>query len=673
MNNLTIDRSWFYRFAIYNFIFLCLQFSWVFSQSNSFIHAIPLPISVCVELIETLFVHLGLYFVLAMIQVALLWGVMQYNVSTKRWHVIIWCLSIAAIITSNWYFFPLSTFSRVVVTVLPPGLLTILMLGSTLPLAALTLNTLFWVGKAATVKKTYILVIFFTVSFAVSFFIFVQDPHLNAQNHQKQTNANIILIGVDSLPPDAISLKTTPTLAKFINHSVQFKETISPLARTYPAWASILTGLYPQHHLAHYNLISPEQVKSYRSIAWTLQTLGYQTIYSTDDRRFNSLGKEFGFQQIIGPKLGVNDMLLGTFNDFPLSNLFINLSLGRWLFPYNHLNRASYFSYYPQYFDQALQNALASHDSASPLFLAVHFTLPHWPYAFASSLPAQVKNEYSMEERGQLYLTALQQADQQVAHFLHALRQYHYLDDSLIILLSDHGETLYTPGSRLTSRVTYQGHGKSKLADYFKRKTSTTLEKSAGHGSDLLSPAQYHCLLAFKIYQHKHLVTAHKIISTRVALIDIAPTILAFLGLIEHQPVDGISLLKTINHPNEHPPERGFIMESGMLPNQFLSREKARVLAQRFFTVDPRSGQLQIKKNELATLDAMKLYAIIKGDWLFALYPDDEGYLPIIQRLSDRKWMDNVTSNFAKKTPAAIMLHDLRQFYNKEWRLVSSP
>ena len=52
-------------------------------------------------------------------------------------------------------------------------------------------------------------------------------------------------------------------------------------------------------------------VKSQNSIAWILKDTGYNTIFETDNRRFNSIDKEFGFKQIIGPKTGVNDVLLG--------------------------------------------------------------------------------------------------------------------------------------------------------------------------------------------------------------------------------------------------------------------------------------------------------------------------------------------------------------------------
>ena len=72
------------------------------------------------------------------------------------------------------------------------------------------------------------------------------------------------------------------------------------------------------------------------------------------------------------------------------------------------------------------------------------------------------------------------------------------------------------------------------LHNTLKRNTSTILNKSAGHGSDILSPRQYHNVLAFNIYKQGTVTTTNNKIKTRVALIDLAPTILDFLHL--HNP-----------------------------------------------------------------------------------------------------------------------------------------
>lgn len=658
-------RQWFILFCINNLVFLSLQFGFVFSDSSTFINAMPLPTPIYFELMGTLLIHLMLYLLLSALQTLLIWGLTQWHLSIaslERWHITICAVFFGALLSSNAYFFPLSRFSSLFLPELPHLILILVLLLLLFMMGLLILNMLMFALQQY--PKTSLGTLMMGLG------LFFYEPKLITFN-QYQAEApppNVILIGVDSLNPYKINAKDMPTVMRFINQSVLFKETITPLARTYPSWSSILTGLYPEHHHAHYNLMPPDRVKNVSSIAWTLQRLGYQTLFATDDRRFSNMGKEFGFQTIIGPKIGANDLLLGSFNDFPLSNLLINLPISHWLFPYNYINRASHFSYYPQSFNKALQHGLSRTHRDAPMFMAVHFTLPHWPYTWAASSPQKMGDQAQLDKTEPLYQLGLQQVDQQVATLLSFLRKNGYLENSMVILLSDHGEALGLPGSRQTSATAYQGPGASTFVDYLQRKLSTDLNISMGHGSDLLSPDQYHCLLAFKIYQKNHLTTHSKTINTRVALIDIAPTILNFLNL-PSSALDGLSLLNTLVSNEKPRATRFFIMESGMFANQKLTREKLLQIGQQFFTVDPKGGQLQLRKDKLSALDAMKLYAVIDGNWVLALYPDDKGYIPIIQRLSDGKWTDELGSDFAKNSPAKPLLQHLQEFYKKNWTI----
>ena len=662
MKKTTPYWTWFIFFSVYNLVFLSQQFAYIASDSTTFLHGVSLPFTIYYELIATLLIHILLYILLAALQTLLLLGLTLWHLSTaslRRWHISIWLLCVCTLITSNIYLFPLSRFSVLFLPILPHALVMTILLLSLLIMGMLILNLLFFIIQRYPKLITGSLLIGFGLSVTV-FKAKIPDEYPS-----QSKNPNIILIGVDSLNPNKINAKDMPTLTDFINHGILFKETITPLARTYPSWTSILTGLYPLHHHAHYNLMPPDLVNSFKSIAWTLKHQGYQTLFATDDRRFSNMGKEFGFQTVIGPKIGANDLFMGSLNDFPLSNLLINLPLSQWLFPYNYINRASHFSYYPHSFDKALQHGLSTNNTSKPMLIAVHFTLPHWPYTWASSSPTVINDKDKHQQNESLYQLGLQQVDQQVAHFLSFLRKNGYLKNSMVILLSDHGETLALPGSRQTNATNYQGLNPSRFVDYLERKNAPAIDISEGHGSDLLSPDQYHCLLAFKIYQKSKLITPSKIINTRIALIDIAPTILNFLNL-NHSNMDGVSLLDTLIGDEKPPAKRFFIMESGMLPNQIISRQKAIELGKRLFRILPSQGQLQLRKDQLPTLDAMKLYAILDGDWIVALYPDDKDYIPITQRLSNGKWTDELDSDFAKNSPAKNMLRKLHHFYNKD-------
>lgn len=649
-------QSYFLLFLLFNLCFLGLQLGYIYTQAGNFTRLIPLPWTVYYELVATLAVQIGLYVVCSGLQTFLLLGILKrpwYYFSIEQWQIIIWTLSIGAILAANAYYFPLSLFSKLLS---PP-------LGETSALGVLTLSltgiSLLLLNSLLYRKSLILLALGIPVFYALNSIRFIQPN----QSQLAQTKPNVIILGIDSLTPESIQQSTMPFVTHLLQNSTQFTNAISPLARTYPAWSSILTGLYVKHHHAEENLVAKQTVNSKASIAWLLKKQGYETIYATDDRRFNSIDTDFGFQHIIGPKLGVNDVILGSYNDFPLSNLLINFKLSSWPFPYNYTNRASFFSYYPETFAALLQTKLQQLGTNKPLFLAVHFTLPHWPYAWAESLPEQVNNEFSLEKREFLYQSALQKVDQQFSAFYNFLQQQGYFQNSLVIVLSDHGEALYYANSRLTNYHNYQGTRPSPLAEYFKNKTATVLNKSAGHGSDILSPRQYRSMLTFEIFQNGQLITHPGQIKTRVALIDLAPTILSFIGLPIPAKTDGISLLTALFKPSISLPDRTFYIESGMFPNQEFSAQKAMAIGKAFYKINPHSEELELNAKGLKRITDQKLYGIIAGDWVLALYPNDQHYIAVIQNLVTGKWSDDLHSEFARSTPVDKMLVKLQRFY----------
>lgn len=652
--------SHFYFFLLCNFCFFALQLLFIFSQNGSFISSVTLPAKIYLELFATLIVHLSLYALLSLIQTFLLASLLRrswHYFSAEQWQIIIWSFFVCAIISANAYFFPLSVFSKLFAPPVPNSLIFIMLCISLLGIMFLCLNSLCYRNRPR---------ILALVSAVTCGLIFSVRYVIHEDYQEQQSKPNIIMLGIDSLSPESINKDNMPFLYDLLNNSVQFTNVISPLARTYPAWASMLTGLYAEHHHAEENLIPKQLIASDKSIAWMFDQHGYETIYATDDRRFNSIDKGFGFKQIIGPKLGVNDVLLGSFNDFPLSNLLINSWFSAELFPYNYISRASFFSYYPNTFDSKLRRELSLSPHNLPVFLAVHFTLPHWPYAWAESSVDEVNDEFSIKKRARLYQHALRRVDTQFASFYHFLQKHDYFHNSLVIILSDHGEVVYSLNTRLTNYQNYQGTLPSRFAQYLQDKTATVLNKSAGHGSDILSPRQYRSVLAFNIYKEGKRITSDHKVDTRIALIDIAPTILDFLQIQNQQKMDGISLLPAILNPQNVLPERAFFIESGMFPNQLLSKEKAMEIGKEFYRVNPKSGELEIKPDKLKYFDNQKLYGIISGNWVLALYPDEKTYIAIIQNLSTGEWSDDLHSDFAQKTPASLLYQQLHDFYGKK-------
>lgn len=658
MKKTPYSLEYFRNFILFNLCFLGVQLFILCSQSGSLVSSIKLPWSIYLQIIGTVLIQLCFYLILSLIQSWLMHGIIKRNggyFTLDQWQLIIWSLSAGAILYANIYFFPLSVFSKLFSPPIPLPFILLLLGCSLAGLSLLILNALLYRNALSVLSLASI----FAIGYAM-----LLPVHQTANSTTEQPN--VILLSIDSLSPARVTPQNMPFLSHLLEQNIHFTNTISPLARTYPAWCSILTGLYPKHHHADENLIAKNKVNSKASIAWKLKQRGYETIYATDDKRFSNIDKHFGFNKLIGPKAGVNDVILGSFNDFPLGNLLVNYRISAWLFPYNYSNRASFFSFYPTTFDRELQKQLSDQTAKKPIFLAVHFTLPHWPYAWAESLPNQLNNEFSLSKRDLLYQQTLRRVDRQYQSFFNYLQEHNYLTNSLVIILSDHGEALYNPGSRLTNYQNYQSHLTSRLAEYFKTKTATDLDKSVGHGSDILSPKQYQSVLAFAIYKEGQLVTGKRKIDTRVALIDLAPTIFSYLKMKTSIKMDGISLLQSIIDPDAVLPNRSFFIESGMYPNQDFSKEKAIALGHKLFNVNNETGELELKANELIAINNHKLYGIIGGNWVFALYPDEQSYIPVIQNLVTGEWIDDLQSDFAQKTPAKRLKQQLQHYYRNK-------
>nr|WP_277619246.1 alkaline phosphatase family protein [Legionella norrlandica] len=361
--------SYFWQFLLFNFCFFCLQLLLLYSHAESLITSIKLPWRIYLEIIGTIGIQFGLYVLLSFIQAIMLIGVLNrpwhYFFSVEQWQTIIWALFACFILSANAYYFPLSIYSKLFSPPIPGFIFLVLLYFSLSCLVILLLNCCFYWYSIRLLSIILPLVIGVTV---------LSHYFNSTPNQSPGHRPNIIILGIDSLSPESITAKSMPFLNHLLANSFRFTNTISPLARTYPAWSSILTGLYPKNHLAEENLVERKQVKSQDSIVWELNKLGYTTIYATDDRRFNSIDKDFGFKKIIGPKTGVNDVMLGSYNDFPLGNLLINFRISFWLFPYNYNNRASYILYYPETFTRELEREL-SLEQNFPVFLAVHFAL----------------------------------------------------------------------------------------------------------------------------------------------------------------------------------------------------------------------------------------------------------------------------------------------------------
>ncbi len=307
--------------------------------------------------------------------------------------IFIWLLTAVSVFLLNNYFYPHSFFATLSFTSL--FLIKVILL----ILATFTLLAYYHAFTRKRRLRISILLLAVIGIFLLAEFY----PRTPTTSYTPLTQPNIIIIGLDSVRPDFVGyfspdhLHLTPHLNDILHSAAVFTEAYTPLARTFPSWVSILTGKYPKHNDARTNLADTDQILKNVTLAEKLRAAGYQTIYATDEKRFSNVTEQFGFDQVLGPNMGVNDFVLGGLSDFPLTNLLVNTSLGHVLFPFNFANRAAAITYEPQAFLQLIQQGLARRTN-QPLFLAIHLCLSHWPYTWANSSNQMVCFQKNMQK-----------------------------------------------------------------------------------------------------------------------------------------------------------------------------------------------------------------------------------------------------------------------------------
>lgn len=430
---------------------------------------------------------------------------------------------------------------------------------------------------------------------------------------------DIIFIGVDSLRPGLVgtsgTLGYTPSISGFVQGGHRFTDAVTPLARTYPSWMALLTGRRPARSGVRENLMPREQVKVV-TLADTLRAQGYQTVYATDEVRFSNIDGSYGFQEVLTPRVGASDFLLGSLNDLPLTNILANTFVGKWLFPETYANRAASVTYDPATFVTRL-NAGVSTDSR-PMFLAMHLTLPHWPYRWRADETSVFS---STADSAYAYLAAVVEADRQFDAVMKLLHRKGLLENTLVVVFSDHGEGLNLP--------------MDNLARSEDRSSSIGVPVwSSGHGTSVLSGSQFQILLAARTYGIQGLHESTGVHSQPVSIEDVAPTVLDLLGLKPGaQALDGQSfapVLADSTGGDVAQPAGGRIrftesaystpsLRQGAADQDSLLAEGADV-----FRINPATGWVEIRTDQWAELMAVRERAAIGPTRLLAAIPDSK-------------------------------------------------
>ncbi|HVZ32236.1 MAG TPA: sulfatase-like hydrolase/transferase, partial [Polyangiaceae bacterium] len=388
-----------------------------------------------------------------------------------------------------------------------------------------------------------------------------------AAGKRKDAPHDVLFLAVDSLRPDMIDEEHTPHLARLLSESIYFPNTLVTQPRTGPSWTATLTGMPPL--LNGIETMFPDashsQVENF-SLPAHLASYGYRTaVFSEYAGEFFSRAN-FGFQVAAVPSVELKDitgqMLMMRVPTVlaAASLLYTQGSLGHALLGrrIDNLMRGMANFASPQVLEDdmltlAHEDRREPGERKTPFFWLVFYSQPHFPYTSSSDFYPKYEVAGSApelrfgrdavsdtpiespEDRKQvvgLYRAALAETDAAIGKLLDRLKVERLLDNTIIVLMADHGEGLYE------------------------------CPTCVGHGDNLRSLSTLKVPLAFHLPRAKFPQAKPERLDQFVSQLDVYPTILALLGHKRLAPQEGVALLNRKGQV-QRPPERDFFAETG--------------------------------------------------------------------------------------------------------------
>jgi len=262
---------------------------------------------------------------------------------------------------------------------------------------------------------------------------------------------NVILITISSLRADHVSSlgydrQTTPNFDKFAKENILFTNAFATSSWQMPAIGSIFTSLYPTEHGATH--INNKLSRKVQNMAGLLKENGFYTAgFSCNPRLSADCGFDqgFDFYDDYSVSMMLSSMLFDQEDSFDINkrrtNDLVNDAVVRWL-----------------------QN-----NSQKPFFLFVHYYDNHWDYLppqpystlyydpdFIDDIDGtEIAREplYSNKPSDEdvyhivaLYDGEVRQTDSDLGELLSFLEKEGRYEDSIVIVMADHGEQFYEHG-----------------------------------------------------------------------------------------------------------------------------------------------------------------------------------------------------------------------------------
>jgi arylsulfatase A-like enzyme len=265
----------------------------------------------------------------------------------------------------------------------------------------------------------------------------VACPGLMASSSQNDRPWSVLLITVDNLRPDRMSLygyerDTTPYLSKFAAESAVFDSAFSTSAWTAPGMVSIFTGYYPPVHAQHgrFSFYDEKMTAAFRILA----EQGYE-IFGQGINGPSHQG--FGFQKHLGPR---SKRQLEDFIEQRIENKTP-------FFAWAHIKDV-HLPYAPSE-KNANRFGATSHNSKAIEAVKKHRIILRHPERVEIEFNHAGKVEFSEEDIPivqALYDGEVADVDERLRLNLERMRETGLLDHTIVIISADHGEELFDHG-----------------------------------------------------------------------------------------------------------------------------------------------------------------------------------------------------------------------------------
>jgi arylsulfatase len=337
---------------------------------------------------------------------------------------------------------------------------------------------------------------------------------------------NVLLLTIDTLRADMLSCygypsPITPNIDRLASGGIRFRQAITGGSWTQAAFPVIMTSTYASMHGGCLGPLSPARPSPIEAMA----NNGYTTVgFSTSPLVSKTYGYQRGFDNFIDLIPRERDPLLRRVKGgerllgMPVTHYLASL-VGKQIPPARLYVSA-----------EKLVDTAGGwfKERSEPFFAWMHFMDIHWPYHLKETMttPPDIArvwremrhlhrvnwrgesiNEAQRERYLDLYLRSVRYTDVQIGRLLHILESEGLMENTVIVLLSDHGEELLERGK--------WGHFETNLFD------------------EILK-------VPLIIYQPG--LKSGMVVENQVRLLDVMPTILEICQIPRPEGMEGVSL-----------------------------------------------------------------------------------------------------------------------------------